>query len=103
MKSRSPKFQKGEKFVVGPAFANVSDSTFRHFQGQGIGVLCFEIPEIVKRYKNFGESTFWVSTVEGSRNSKGEVMKSRNLKFRICEGCDPIFKEIWVDASCLIA
>jgi hypothetical protein len=57
------------------------DSTFWHFQGQGIGVLCSEIPEIVKRDNNFGESTFRVSAVEGSRNSEGEVAKSRNPKF----------------------
>jgi hypothetical protein len=45
----------------------------------------FEIPEIVKRDNNFGESAFQVSAVEGSRNSEGEVTKSRNLKSRSCE------------------
>jgi hypothetical protein len=67
---------------VGPAFAErVGSQYFRHFQGQGIGVFYPEIPEITKRDKSFSELTFRVSAVEGSRNSGGEVAKSRNPKF----------------------
>jgi hypothetical protein len=53
------------------------NSTFWHFQGQGIGIICSKIPDVMKCDSSFGKLAFRVSIVEGSRNSEGEVMKSK--------------------------
>jgi hypothetical protein len=68
--------KKAKSFVVGPAVDNMSGFGILTFQKTGGQDLCSEIPEIAKRVNNFDKSAFRVSVVEGSRNSKGEVVKS---------------------------
>jgi hypothetical protein len=68
--------------------SGVSISTFSRTRDQ---VFCPEIPKIMKRDKNFGESAFRVSAVEGSRNSEGEVAKSQIQSSEIMKGVIILF------------
>jgi hypothetical protein len=79
--------EKAESSLWGQHLIACRNSTFRHFRRQEVGSL-FRDSQIVKcdiawrkGGKYFGESVFRFLTVEESRNSEGEVAKSRNPKF----------------------